>query len=243
MIRIDINCDVGEGVDNEAQLMPFISSCNIACGGHAGDAETIAKVMEYAIQNKVKIGAHPSYPDRKNFGRKEMEMQGSTLSRKLTQQITLVKTIAEAKGKKLQHVKPHGALYNKAAVDEATAQIIINAIAMVDDSLVLYAPYNSVLQELARGVLSIKIEGFADRNYNSDYTLVSRSQEQALITRPEAVMKHIYAMVAQGKLHSITGDILPIKIDTLCVHGDTPFALEIVKHIYEQAASYQISVR
>lgn len=241
MTRIDINSDVGEGIDNEAQLLPFLSSCNIACGAHAGDVETMQRVVRIAQDHKVKIGAHPGYEDKANFGRVPLDISREQLKESIRAQILRLKEITDAQGTKLHHIKPHGALYNKAAIDQQTATIIIETIADIDATLVLYTPYNSVILELAQGVLPVKVEGFADRNYNSDYTLVSRSRNDALITEPAAVMKHINHMI-NGKLHCVSGEIQAIQVDTICVHGDTRSALEIVQYIHKNAKKYQIQV-
>lgn len=240
MNAIDINSDVGEGIGNEAQLLPLLTSCNIACGGHAGDTQTMEEVTTLALQHNLKIGAHPGYEDKANFGRVSITLTPEQLRQSITHQILELKTIVEEKGGRLHHVKPHGALYNQASVDSEIASIIIDAVATIDKELVLYAPFNSVIAKMAKGILPVKIEGFADRNYNSDYTLVSRSQPNALLTEPKSVMRHIAAMVGQQELHTITGDIQPIQIETLCVHGDAPKALEIVQHIRQEASKYKL---
>ena len=240
MNAIDINSDVGEGIGNEAQLLPLLTSCNIACGGHAGDIQTMEEVTALALQHNLKIGAHPGYEDKANFGRVSITLSRKQLRQSITRQILELKRIVKDKGGRLHHVKPHGALYNQASVDSEIASIIIEAVTTVDTSLVLYASYNSVMAKMAKGILPVKIEGFADRNYNNDYTLVSRSQPNALITEPKNAMLHIAAMVGQKQLHTITGDICPIQIETLCVHSDTPQALEIVKYIRKEASNYKI---
>ena len=249
MFQIDINSDVGEGIGNEAILMPFLSACNIACGAHAGDIETIKMVVDLAIKYKVKIGAHPSYPDRANFGRKEMKMTAANLKKSIKDQIKLVSDSLAAgqagvKGQhtSLHHIKPHGALYNKAAKDETIANLIIDTIEEFDDQLCLFVPYNSVIAELAKGRLPLMVEGFADRNYNEDYSLVARSQIDALITHPDAVWKHIFSMITENKLHTLNGVIKPFQIDTLCVHGDTISAIEIIKHLHLKCQQHQISI-
>tara|TARA_R110001632_G_scaffold28463_1_gene75869 strand:- start:799 stop:1551 length:753 start_codon:yes stop_codon:yes gene_type:complete len=249
MLKIDINSDVGEGIGNEASLMPYLSSCNIACGAHAGDVETIKKVVDLAIKYKVKIGAHPSYPDRANFGRREMKMTAANLKKSIRSQIKLVSDClltgqAGLKGQQsaLHHIKPHGALYNKAAKDEAIANIIIETIEEFDDQLCLFVPYNSVIADLAKDRLATMVEGFADRNYNEDYSLVSRSQIDAVLTDPDAVWKHIFSMITKNKLHTIKGVIKPFQIDTLCVHGDTTTAIEIIKHLHQRCEQNQISI-
>ncbi len=240
MNPIDINSDVGEGIGNETQLLPLLTSCNIACGGHAGDTQTMEEVTALALQYELKIGAHPGYEDKTNFGRVPITLSRKELRQSITRQIRELKTIVEDKGGRLHHVKPHGALYNQASVDREIASIIIDTIAAIDDELILYAPFNSVIAEMAKGILPIKIEGFADRNYNSDYTLVSRSQPNALITEPKSVMEHISHMVAKQQLHTITGEICPMHIETLCVHGDTPKALEILQYIRKEASHHNI---
>ncbi len=240
MSTVDLNSDVGEGIGNEALLLPLLTSCNIACGGHAGDIHTMQEVTRLALQNKVKIGAHPGYEDKANFGRVEIALSRKQLKESISTQVLALKTIVESQGGILHHIKPHGALYNKAAVDKETAITILEAITAIDDRLVVYVPYNSVIQELAQNVLPIMIEGFADRNYNTDYTLVSRSQNNALLTDPVAVMKHIKTMVAGQQLHTIDKVMLPIQLDTLCVHGDTDQALEILKYLRREAPQHQI---
>lgn len=242
MIRIDINCDVGEGIGNEEQLMPLISSCNIACGGHAGNQEIMEMVTQLAISNSVKIGAHPGYEDRANFGRVPLPLSRKQLHKSITSQIQKLNDIVVSQGANLHHVKPHGALYNKAAVDRETAKIIVEAVATMDAGLFLYAPYDSVLVEEAKGIVPVKVEGFADRNYNNDYTLVSRSEDNALIENPEEVLKHIKSMICEHELVSIQGLKLPIALNTLCVHGDTSTALEILRYIHKHAASFQIQI-
>lgn len=237
---IDLNSDVGEGIGNEAQLLPLLTSCNIACGGHAGDAKTMREVTLLALKHGIKIGAHPGYADKANFGRIEMALSPKELKESITIQILELQTIVKKNGGALHHVKVHGALYNKAAVDKETSKIIIETVAAIDDSLVLYVPYNSVIQQQAIGVLPIKVEGFADRNYNADYTLVSRSQNNAVLTDPAAVMKHIKTMVADSQLHTLNREKLPIQLDTLCVHGDTHQALEILRYLKKEAPQHQI---
>jgi UPF0271 protein len=249
MVQIDINSDVGEGVGNEALLMPYLSSCNIACGGHAGDPETIEKVITLAMKYEVKIGAHPSYPDRANFGRKVLQMDLTALKKSLKEQILQVSAFLpicsvgqKAQQTSLHHIKPHGALYNKAAVDEVTARLIIETIEEIDDRLCLYVPYHSVIAELAKGRLQTKVEGFADRNYNDDYSLVSRSEKEALLTDPEKVWKHIVPMITEHRLRTITGKEVSFEIDTLCVHGDTTSAIEIVKYVHAKCMQHEISI-
>lgn len=242
MYSIDLNSDVGEGVGNEAQLLPLLSSCNIACGGHAGDATTIQNTIELAIEHHVKIGVHPGYPDREHFGRKILDIPPSDLRKSLINQIVTVKDFAERQHQKLHHVKVHGALYNLASVDVSIARLIIDVVKEIDDQLLLYVPYQSVIQKEAKGILKTKIEGFADRRYNNDYTLVSRSLPNAVIHDASEVLAHIVPMIKEHQLKTITDVTLPFHIDTLCVHGDTPTAFQILTKIHQDLKNHQIQV-
>lgn len=229
---VDINCDVGEGLGNEAALMPLISSCSIACGAHAGDDSTIIETIRLAIQNNVKIGAHPSFPDRKNFGRKVMDLDKKDLQQSLEDQIKLVDTHARQLGAQLYHVKAHGALYNQAAIDAKIAQIILLAVKNTVHNAVLYVPYNSMLEKLAlKNDVKIKVEAFADRNYNENLTLVPRTNEYAIIRDRDILLEHLLKMIIHKKVKTISGVEVPIKADTYCIHGDNPNAVEILKYI------------
>ncbi|WP_035334225.1 5-oxoprolinase subunit PxpA [Dokdonia sp. PRO95] len=243
MIHIDLNSDVGEGVGNEAQLMPYLSSCNIACGGHAGDTATMLEVLAFAKISNVKIGAHPSYPDRSNFGREAMTISNALLKESITSQIKLLINLAAKSGQHVHHVKPHGALYNQAAKDEQIAHLIIDTILEIDDRLVLYVPHNSVIASLAVSKLAISIEGFADRNYNDDYSLVSRSLPDAVLTSHSTILPHVLQMVKQRQLKTVNNLTLPFDVNTLCVHGDTENALQIVKEIHKAFTQENILIK
>jgi UPF0271 protein len=236
MSKIDINCDLGEGVGNEAQLMPYISSCNIACGAHAGSIKIIDKAIRLAHDHKVKIGAHPSYPDRENFGRKAMDMPLEELEQNLIQQINFVEHRSLAlTGHSLNHVKAHGALYNGSAVYKDVAQVIINAVLKTVPDAKLYLPYRSVIEEMAlKQNLNVCYEVFADRNYTDALTLVSRSEQNAVITNKEEVVFHVLRMVENKKVKTVSGKELPIKSQTCCVHGDNEKAVEIVNYLHDQ---------
>nr|WP_321224401.1 5-oxoprolinase subunit PxpA [uncultured Psychroserpens sp.] len=218
---IDINCDLGEGVGNESALMPLISSCNIACGGHAGDVDTMTTVVKLAKLHNVKIGAHPSFPDKENFGRVTVRMSPQDLFDTINLQIENLKTIVENQQLQLHHVKLHGALYNLASVDVDTAKIVVSVIRAIDKNLVLYVPYGSVISKLAhQNGISIMYEGFADRNYNDDLTLVSRKHPKALIHNATAMFNHVYNMVYFGNVTTINEVEVKLKVDTICVHSD-----------------------
>ena len=231
-MRIDINCDVGEGIANEHLIMPLISSCNIACGGHFGDEKTIEETLKLAIKNDVKIGAHPSFPDTKNFGRKLMTISDSELKESVQNQIELFLKVLKNYPTKMRHIKPHGALYNAIAKDIKLAAVFLDAIEKYLDNVFLYVPYNSVIADLSmKRNVKIKYEVFADRNYNNDYSLVSRIENNAVITDKDEVLKHVLFMVENNKVKSINNTELPIKTDTFCVHGDTKNAHKILQFL------------
>lgn len=232
MKTIDINCDVGEGFHNEALLMPYLSSCNIACGAHAGSTEIIEKTILLAQENHVKIGAHPSFPDRENFGRKVLDISLENLQKSIGNQLLLFRNISEKLGVKVHHVKAHGALYNLIAKDRDTATVFVKAIQTIFDSVFLYVPSNSEIEKVAlQNNLKIKYEAFIDRNYNDNGTLVARTQKEALIENPKQAYKHVLNMLLKGKVKTITGIEKQIKADTFCVHGDGENALGILKFL------------
>ena len=231
---IDINADVGEGLGNEASLMPYLDSCNIACGGHAGDKDTIRKVVDLANNNGVKVGAHPSFPDKQNFGRLPMDITAADLYHCIKEQIRMFMGVLRETRTRINHVKPHGALYNMAAKDEKTARVVIEVIKSISNPIELYVPYNSVIAKLAvEEKVDIKFEAFADRNYNDDLSLVSRSKENAVIYDKELVLEHVLRMIHQGNVKTIGGKLKKIKAETICVHGDNPKALELLKFLSE----------
>ena len=241
--NIDINCDVGEGLGNEADLMPYISSCSIACGAHAGDESTIEQTILLALKHNVKIGAHPSFPDKENFGRKIMNINSSELRKSIESQITLVKKYTESHGSSLHHIKAHGALYNLAAKDEKIALVLIAAVKSVAKNVFLYVPYGSLLADLAKkNDLKIKIEAFADRNYNFDLSLVSRKEKDAIITNPTLVAEHLMKMIAEQRLITIDGVVVKIHAETFCIHGDNPSAISILKKVSKIVQENEIKI-
>ena len=241
-MTIDLNADVGEGVGNDAQLMPFLSSCNIACGVHAGGTDTIADTIGLAILHNVKIGAHPSFPDRNNFGRKEMELPQQELVPTIIDQIELVKNTAENLGTQLHHVKPHGALYNMAAHRADIAFAIVSAMHEFK-STALYVPFGSVIAALAkREGITICYEAFADRNYNDDLTLVSRKNENAMLHDPTVIAAHAIRMIRERKVKTINGNFVPIEAETICIHGDNPHAVEIAQQLHSKFGEVAITI-
>lgn len=227
---IDFNCDVGEGLDNEHLLMPLISSCNIACGGHAGSIEIIDTVIGLALKNDVKIGVHPSYPDIANFGRVIMDISDEDLQQSIEEQMRLFKERAALQNVNVHHVKPHGALYNLIAVNHEKATLVVSAIQNVFDEVKLYVPYNSVIEKVAReNEIEIVYEAFADRNYNEDLTLVSRSLPNAILTNPETIVSHVTRMAKENKVLTVSGVEKEIKAQTFCIHGDNENVTAILK--------------
>ncbi len=232
---MDINCDIGESVpgydiERDFEILSFVSSCNIACGFHAGDPVTIAAIIDFCKDKKIKIGAHPGFPDKENFGRKPMDFPQEELTDLLIYQIAALQGLAKTKDYPLHHVKPHGALYNMACTQEKEAQSIVNAILKTDPNLVLYAPGNSIMAKLAKAEkITVHYEVFADRNYTADLTLVPRSAPNALIQNPKQAFKHVKKMITHERVRCTDGISRRIQAKTCCVHGDHPKAIEILK--------------
>lgn len=234
MKQFQINCDVGEGIDNEVYLMPYIQLCNIACGGHAGDEISMKKVVDLAIKNNVKIGAHPSYPDKENFGRKSVAIDFLILKESIVNQINSLNKIVIGLNSVLYHIKPHGALYNDIAKNKTLALFFLEAISTYKSSCKLLVPYNSEIEKLAlEQGFSILYEAFADRNYNNDLSLVSRNEKNAVINSFEEISKHVFEIVNHQKVNTISGEKITIKADTFCVHSDTKNAITIVQDLYK----------
>lgn len=232
---IDINVDMGEGIDNESQIMPYISSCNIACGGHAGDFDSMYQVSELAKKHNVKIGAHPSFPDKVNFGRKAIKMPHDALKTSIKSQIQDLIVVLNTLNLPLHHVKPHGALYNLAAIDDTIANCIIEVIKSLSLPVKLYVPYNSVIAKCAiEEGINIVYEAFADRNYNDDLTLVSRTQKDAVIHDSEMLFEHVYSMMSTKKVKTLQGNYKTIKAETFCIHGDNPEAKNLILNLVEK---------
>ncbi len=227
---MDINCDLGEGLSNDALIMPFISSCNIACGAHAGNLSIMKSTVLLAKNYNVKIGAHPSFSDRDNFGRKEMFIPKSILKSQIINQITSLKQIAEKEGVKLHHVKPHGALYNMAAKFNDVAMAVIEAVAYFDEDLILYVPFRSLIaRKLREKNMPFYYESFADRTYNNDLSLVSRDEPDYLIENSNRILKRVKQLIDSETIITYSGKTVKIRSNTICVHGDNPNVVEIVK--------------
>ncbi len=229
---IDINCDLGEGVGNDALIMPFISSANIACGYHAGDETTMKKTVELCSKNKVAIGAHPSFFDRQNFGRTDLHLPLEEIYDLVSKQIHFLEKIVINSGEKMHHIKPHGALYNMAARDEKIAATIALAIKDVNKELILYGLAGShLIREGKKIGLRTASEVFADRTYQADGSLTPRSKSSALIEDTEKMIQQVLQMINKKNITTITGKTIPIKADTICIHGDGKNAVEFAKKI------------
>ncbi|WP_228235985.1 5-oxoprolinase subunit PxpA [Allomuricauda sp. M10] len=241
---IDINCDVGEGIGNEAQIFPFISSCNIACGGHAGTEESMSEVVDLAMENGVKIGAHPSYPDKENFGREVLDISKQALIQSIKEQMFTFQTILNQKDAQLHHIKAHGALYNQTAKDGELAKTYLEAISTYKGEAILYVPFGSVVAELAMEMgFQIWYEAFADRNYNADLSLVSRKLPNSLIENPSLVVEHILPIIKNHKVKAVNNEFVKIEAKTLCVHGDTASALEILMYLSQELPNQQVQIQ
>lgn len=233
---IDINCDMGEGMGTDATLFPFISSANIACGAHAGDVDIMRRTIELAIAHGVAIGAHPSYPDRQRFGR--VDILGSSLSMSaledsLFAQLRILDEACRGLGVHMQHVKPHGALYNRAARDEAVSELIARVVAQFDPALLLYGLSGSVMAPAAATAgLRFVSEAFADRTYQPDGSLTSRTQPGALIEAPLAVVSQVLTMVRRGQVTVAGGGEIPLRVETICLHGDGAHAVAFAASIH-----------
>ena len=243
MDSIDINCDMGEGMNNDSFIMPYISSANISCGYHAGDAEVIKNVLKLAHTHKVSIGAHVSFLDHENFGRKEIQLSSNEIYQLITDQLTIFDRYAEELGVKVNHVKPHGALYNMAARDKTIATSIANAISDFDRNLILYGLSKSYLiEEGERAGLSCCNEVFADRSYQDDGSLTSRSVEGALFETSDAVIRQVLQIVQEHSVTSINMKKVNVLADTVCIHGDGKNAVEFAKAIFTALKREKIEI-
>lgn len=243
MKHIHINCDLGEGGNYDRELMPLVTACNIACGGHAGTLETMHHTVQLAIEHQTEIGAHPSYPDKENFGRNSLEMSAVDLKRSLVAQILGLKQVAEAEGGNLGHIKPHGALYHDASHNEEIAGVVIEAVLEFDDPLPLYVPPGSVIESLAKGNIRTVREAFADRNYREDHSLVPRQESHALITDEEEVYRHLSGLFFDREVRSESGKIIPCEADTFCLHSDTPNSISILRYLQRRFEEENVQIK
>jgi UPF0271 protein len=242
---IDFNSDLGEGAGTDMALMPLITSANIACGGHAGNENTMRATIELALRNRVAIGAHPGYPDRERFGRVPMEMPARELVESIRRQVDSLIGVASRLGAGVTHVKAHGALYNQAERDATVARNILFGVraATGGHELVIFAPPASVMFQEAGGMgMKVAREGFVDRAYEPDGTLQSRSVAGSVLTDPVDAVRQALSFVKEGGVTAVDGSFLEIAVDTLCVHGDTPGAAEIAQAVRDALAKAKVKV-
>jgi len=229
---IDLNCDMGEGMADDAAIMPYITSANIACGFHAGNSDLIHYTIDLALKHKVHIGAHPSFRDKENFGRRELQMPLDKLYAIVIEQLIKIDLIAKQRGAIMHHVKPHGALYNMAAKDAKLAKTIAQAIKDFDESLILYGLSGSQLISEANTLgLKTASEVFADRTYQDDGSLTLRSQPHALIEDENKSIEQVLQIIHEGSLTTVSGNVIPIVAETICIHGDGKQAVKFAKAI------------
>jgi len=236
-MEININCDLGESskfcsTENDPLLLKIVNSANIACGYHAGDKPTMEKTIKISKENNVSIGAHPSFNDPENFGRKKINLNSSEVTKLIVDQYEILQKIAQNHNENVTHIKPHGALNNMACEDLELATTIAKAINSINKDIIFLVPTGSKM-ELAGKKLNMKIacEIFADRNYEDDGNLVSRSKDNALITNPDVAKKHVLKMVKNQALNCFSGKKIPCKIDSVCIHGDNESSLATAKSI------------
>ena len=238
-MEININCDLGESsklhsTENDPLLLEIVNSANIACGYHAGDKSTMEKTIEISKKNNVSIGAHPSFYDPENFGRKRLNLTSGEIEKLIIDQIIILSNVATNKGMRVTHVKPHGALNNMACENFELANVIAKSILQVNKDLIFLVPTGSEMQRAAKKLkMKVAAEIFADRNYEDDGNLVSRSKSNALITDPEIAKKHVIKMVQNQALNCYSGKQIPCEIDSICVHGDGKSAVSTAMQIKE----------
>lgn len=242
-MKVDLNADLGEGCANDKALLQLVSSANIACGFHAGDAQTMRQSVRWAIEFGVAIGAHPSFPDRENFGRTAMQLPPETVYAQVVYQLGALAAIVKAEGGVMQHVKPHGMLYNQAALDPQLADAIALAVKAVDPSLRLVGLAGSELTRAGEraGLVTLQ-EVFADRRYQGDGTLVPRNQPDALIESDDLALSQTLAMVQRHQVQARDGSWVPVQADTVCVHGDGAHALNFARRLRDSFRQENITV-
>ena len=238
-MEININCDLGESsklhsTENDPLLLKIVNSANIACGYHAGDRSTMEKTIEISKENNVSIGAHPSFNDPENFGRKRLNLPSSEITRLIIDQINILSDVANKTGMRVTHVKPHGALNNMACENYDLAKVISESIIQVNKELIFLVPTGSQMEKAGKKLgMKVAVEIFADRNYEDDGNLVSRSKDNAMIIDPEIAKKHVIKMVQNQAINCYSGKQIPCEIDAICIHGDGSSAVNTAKQIKE----------
>ncbi len=243
MRALDLNADVGEGSQDDTALLPLITSANIACGGHAGDPQTMRETVALALRHGVAVGAHPGYVDRDHFGRRPMTLDEPQVIALIFSQVGALDAIAAAEGAPIVHVKPHGALYNQAEVDDRLAQSLVNAVQRYPRRLALVGRAGSAMQRAARiAGLPFRAEAFADRRYRADGALVARTEPGAVIEDPGAVAAQVRRLIQDGEVETNDGSRIPLAFETLCLHGDTPGAARLARLVRQVLAELGVAV-
>ena len=238
-MEININCDLGESsklhsTENDPLLLKIVNSANIACGYHAGDKPTMEKTIEISKENNVSIGAHPSFNDPENFGRKRLNLPSSEITKLIIDQINILSDVANRTGMKVTHVKPHGALNNMACENYDLAKVISESIIQVNKELIFLVPTGSQMEKVGKKLgMKVAVEIFADRNYEDNGNLVSRLKDNAMIIDPEIARKHVIKMVQNQAINCYSGKQISCEIDAVCVHGDGSGAINTAKQIRE----------
>lgn len=247
-MRIDLNCDLGESfgryvIGHDEEILNYITSANIACGFHAGDPVVMERTVKAALEKGVSVGAHPGYPDLEGFGRRNMSLSSAELRASILYQVGALKSMVEVYGGKLRHVKPHGSLYNAAAVDYKMAMVIARAVADIDRELILVGLAGSMLIQAARDAgITPAGEAFADRAYNDDGTLVSRRVDGAVLNDKNQVVDRVIRMIREGRVESLYGATLAIEADTICLHGDNQQALVFAERLRREMVNNHIEI-
>ncbi|AHG86855.1 hypothetical protein F544_16270 [Bibersteinia trehalosi USDA-ARS-USMARC-190] len=243
MKRIDLNVDLAEGCANDEQLLQLVSSANVSCGLHAGDYNEMRKAILWAKANNVRVGAHPSFPDRENFGRTNMNLPNDEIKACLLYQLGAIKALCDAESVRLSYVKPHGALYNQAAKDPQLASLIAETIKQFDPSLKLMGLSGSLMLSIAENIgLETISEVFADRRYLADGSLVPRSRPDAMVESDGEAIAQVLEMIEQGTVLTVDGGNVPIKAESVCLHGDGEHAVVFAKRILEELRNRGISI-
>ena len=244
MRSIDLNCDLGEGCDNDAELMEYISSANIACGFHAGDSATMRRTAELAVAHGVAIGAHPGYRDRENFGRTSMSLPPDEIFDLVREQVLAMKEVCDSLGAELHHVKAHGAMYNQAGKDKELAAAIAEAVASVNKDLVLFGLSGSYVVSAAEAAgLRSASEVFADRTYRPDGSLTPRTESNALLDDPKDVVDQVLQIIASRTVTATTGETVRIDADTVCIHGDGAHATEFARTLRRSLEENGVTIK
>ena len=247
-MEININCDLGEkskhhSDENDPKLLEIVNSANVACGYHAGDEDSMNQVVKICKKNGVSIGAHPSFNDPENFGRKRLNLSSDEINKLLIDQYEILQNIAEKHGEIVTHIKPHGALNNMACEDIELATIIAKSICNFNKDLIYLVPTGSKMEEAAKKFdMRVACEIFADRNYEDNGNLVSRKKSHALITDPEEAQNHVLKMVKNQALNCLSGKQIPCEIDSVCIHGDNLSSLDTAFKVKENLTKNKLDL-